>query len=160
GPNEDYFRPWSAGIPERPARFDRHRPMRHFHKQIGKLRFDAGQDESVAKGPPLPRRLYLPTRHRHSSRSVEGAPPPPLEQELGQCRRTVHLSKVCNLRPGIPGSLPSFAVALKCRPRARDPLPISAVAIVAQLVRASVCGTEGRGFKSPRSPHFLNLSSN
>lgn len=26
-------------------------------------------------------------------------------------------------------------------------------AIVAQLVRASVCGTEGRGFKSHRSPH-------
>src|SRR5919112_3917221 len=26
-------------------------------------------------------------------------------------------------------------------------------AIVAQLVRASVCGTEGRGFKSRRSPH-------
>src|SRR6187200_1036407 len=32
-----------------------------------------------------------------------------------------------------------------------------AVAIVAQLVRASVCGTEGRGFKSRRSPHFLRL---
>src|SRR3954467_6015586 len=29
------------------------------------------------------------------------------------------------------------------------------VAIVAQLVRASVCGTEGRGFKSRRSPHLL-----
>src|SRR4051794_26550041 len=27
------------------------------------------------------------------------------------------------------------------------------MAIVAQLVRASVCGTEGRGFKSRRSPH-------
>ena len=27
--------------------------------------------------------------------------------------------------------------------------------IVAQLVRASVCGTEGRGFKPRRSPHFL-----
>src|SRR6266404_4128808 len=31
------------------------------------------------------------------------------------------------------------------------------VAVVAQLVRASVCGTEGRGFKSPRSPHSLHL---
>lgn len=31
------------------------------------------------------------------------------------------------------------------------------VAIVAQLVRASVCGTEGRGFKSRRSPHFLRF---
>ena len=31
---------------------------------------------------------------------------------------------------------------------------ISCVATVAQLVRASVCGTEGRGFKSRRSPHF------
>src|SRR5690349_10148872 len=28
------------------------------------------------------------------------------------------------------------------------------MAIVAQLVRASVCGTEGRGFETPRSPHF------
>src|SRR6476646_3040796 len=28
------------------------------------------------------------------------------------------------------------------------------MAIVAQLVRALVCGTRGRGFKSPRSPHF------
>ena len=28
------------------------------------------------------------------------------------------------------------------------------VAVVAQLVRASVCGTEGRGFKSRRPPHF------
>ena len=25
---------------------------------------------------------------------------------------------------------------------------------VAQLVRASVCGTEGRGFKSPQPPHI------
>ena len=32
-----------------------------------------------------------------------------------------------------------------------------AVAIVAQLVRASVCGTEGRGFKSPRSPHHSSI---
>jgi hypothetical protein len=30
------------------------------------------------------------------------------------------------------------------------------MAVVAQLVRASVCGTEGRGFKSPLSPHFLS----
>lgn len=39
---------------------------------------------------------------------------------------------------------------------------------VAQLVRASVCGTEGRGFETPRSPtikpiswsyRFLNLST-
>ena len=29
-----------------------------------------------------------------------------------------------------------------------------AMAIVAQLVRALVCGTRGRGFKTPRSPHF------
>src|SRR4249919_2157730 len=28
------------------------------------------------------------------------------------------------------------------------------MAIVAQLVRASACGAEGRGFKSRRSPHF------
>ena len=34
------------------------------------------------------------------------------------------------------------------RNRSFDP-----VAIVAQLVRALVCGTRGRGFKSPRSPH-------
>ena len=26
--------------------------------------------------------------------------------------------------------------------------------VVAQLVRALVCGTRGRGFKSPQSPHF------
>jgi hypothetical protein len=26
---------------------------------------------------------------------------------------------------------------------------------VAQLVRASDCGSEGRGFKSPHSPHFI-----
>src|SRR5687768_9449509 len=36
--------------------------------------------------------------------------------------------------------------------------PRRAVAIVAQLVRASVCGTEGRGFKSRRSPHRLLFS--
>ncbi len=30
-------------------------------------------------------------------------------------------------------------------------------AIVAQLVRASVCGTEGRGFKSHRSPHKIHM---
>ncbi len=29
---------------------------------------------------------------------------------------------------------------------------------VAQLVRASVCGTEGRGFNSHRSPHYLSFS--
>ena len=29
------------------------------------------------------------------------------------------------------------------------------MATVAQLVRALVCGTRGRGFKTPRSPHFL-----
>ena len=29
------------------------------------------------------------------------------------------------------------------------------VAIVAQLVRAPVCGTGGRGFEPPRSPHYL-----
>ena len=28
------------------------------------------------------------------------------------------------------------------------------LADVAQLVRASVCGTEGRGFKSHHSPHY------
>ena len=30
---------------------------------------------------------------------------------------------------------------------------------VAQLVRASVCGTEGRGFETPHAPHFdiLNI---
>src|SRR3954467_14638581 len=33
------------------------------------------------------------------------------------------------------------------------------VAIVAQLVRALVCGTRGRGFKSPRSPHFFEPSA-
>src|SRR4051812_34573788 len=32
-------------------------------------------------------------------------------------------------------------------------------AIVAQLVRALVCGTRGRGFKSPRSPHFFEPSA-
>lgn len=32
------------------------------------------------------------------------------------------------------------------------------VAIVAQLVRAPVCGTGGRGFEPRRSPHFLPLS--
>ena len=31
------------------------------------------------------------------------------------------------------------------------------MAIVAQLVRAPVCGTGGRGFKSRRSPHFLTF---
>src|SRR6185436_12346222 len=36
-------------------------------------------------------------------------------------------------------------------------LPGRAVAIVAQLVRASVCGTEGRGFKSRRSPQFFAI---
>src|SRR6478752_8607000 len=35
--------------------------------------------------------------------------------------------------------------------------PDSTVAIVAQLVRALVCGTRGRGFKSPRSPHFTSV---
>ena len=30
------------------------------------------------------------------------------------------------------------------------------MAIVAQLVRASDCGSEGRGFESPHSPHLLN----
>ena len=29
---------------------------------------------------------------------------------------------------------------------------------IAQLVRASVCGTEGRGFKPLFSPHYINLS--
>ena len=29
------------------------------------------------------------------------------------------------------------------------------MAIVAQLVRAPVCGTGGRGFETPRSPHLL-----
>src|SRR3954466_3435056 len=38
--------------------------------------------------------------------------------------------------------------ALMCAPHLRR-----VTAIVAQLVRASVCGTEGRGFKSRRSPH-------
>ena|GEM_PF-1764578 len=33
------------------------------------------------------------------------------------------------------------------------------VAIVAQLVRAPVCGTGGRGFETPRSPHFSPLLS-
>lgn len=33
---------------------------------------------------------------------------------------------------------------------------IPAMVVVAQLVRASVCGTEGRGFKSLRLPHFLH----
>ena len=28
---------------------------------------------------------------------------------------------------------------------------------VAQLVRALVCGTGGRGFKSPQPPHPINL---
>src|SRR3712207_7644629 len=43
--------------------------------------------------------------------------------------------------------------------RSAGPPPMSrrafqcAVAIVAQLVRAPVCGTGGRGFKSRRSPH-------
>ena len=32
------------------------------------------------------------------------------------------------------------------------------VAIVAQLVRAPVCGTGGRGFETPRSPHFPQSS--
>ncbi len=32
------------------------------------------------------------------------------------------------------------------------------MAIVAQLVRASVCGTEGRGFESRQSPFEINLS--
>ena len=32
------------------------------------------------------------------------------------------------------------------------------VAIVAQLVRAPVCGTGGRGFEPRRSPHFLPLA--
>ena len=32
------------------------------------------------------------------------------------------------------------------------------MAIVAQLVRASVCGTEGRGFKPRRSPQFSHIS--
>jgi hypothetical protein len=31
------------------------------------------------------------------------------------------------------------------------------MADVAQLVRASVCGTEGRGFKSHHSPHVYHL---
>ncbi len=29
---------------------------------------------------------------------------------------------------------------------------------VAQLVRASVCGTEGRGFETPHSPSIFSLS--
>ena len=29
---------------------------------------------------------------------------------------------------------------------------------VAQLVRASVCGTEGRGFETHHSPHLISLS--
>ena len=33
------------------------------------------------------------------------------------------------------------------------------VAIVAQLVRAPVCGTGGRGFEPHRSPHFLQLTT-
>ena len=47
--------------------------------------------------------------------------------------------------------LPICGLALKERAR---PLQ-GAMAIVAQLVRASACGTEGRGFKSRRSPHFV-----
>ncbi len=38
-------------------------------------------------------------------------------------------------------------------------IPIFALAktvVVAQLVRASVCGTEGRGFESHQPPFFLN----
>ena len=31
---------------------------------------------------------------------------------------------------------------------------------VAQLVRALVCGTGGRGFKSPQPPHLLFIASN
>ena len=69
-------------------------------------------------------------------------------------------------------SRPAESVAgFSCRPclQLRAPLSgargqgnrsfVKAVAIVAQLVRASVCGTEGRGFKSPRSPHFFNFGS-
>ena len=43
--------------------------------------------------------------------------------------------------------------------RAREPLPRRSVAIVAQLVRALVCGTRGRGFKSPRSPHSSSATT-
>ena len=31
------------------------------------------------------------------------------------------------------------------------------MAVVAQLVRASVCGTEGRGFETRRSPNFKSI---
>tara|TARA_B000000441_G_scaffold83485_1_gene56959 strand:+ start:118 stop:237 length:120 start_codon:yes stop_codon:yes gene_type:complete len=31
------------------------------------------------------------------------------------------------------------------------------VVAVAQLVRALVCGTGGRGFKSPQPPHFSKV---
>ena len=30
------------------------------------------------------------------------------------------------------------------------------MAVVAQLVRAPVCGTGGRGFETPQSPHLEN----
>ena len=37
-----------------------------------------------------------------------------------------------------------------------NPVPRSMVS-VAQLVRALDCGSSGRGFKSPRSPHSLKI---
>ncbi len=40
--------------------------------------------------------------------------------------------------------------------RSKPILGRAIMAIVAQLVRAPVCGTGGRGFETPRSPHFQN----
>ena len=44
---------------------------------------------------------------------------------------------------------------LSVRVRLAPPIIPNVVAAVAQLVRALVCGTRGRGFKFRRSPHFL-----
>src|SRR5947209_7450497 len=80
---------------------------------------------------------------------------------LDQCRwetellnRRVHPFRLACVQS--PATL-SGAGADGNRKRGRGPK--RSEAIVAQLVRASVCGTEGRGFKSPRSPHPSQLPS-
>lgn len=59
----------------------------------------------------------------------------------------------CDQAPGFSFRASCFLPVLPyfCRPLKTED--------VAQLVRATVCGTVGRGFETPRSPQSRNLST-
>ncbi len=87
---------------------------------------------------PPRRRAARPRRTRRGRRYP---PPPPRARRPARRERPRRLARPAALLDAIPARP-------LCAAR------IARVATIAQLVRAPVCGTGGRGFKSRWSPHF------